>query len=220
MTALWVSTLLCDIAPRLIHKKRHNKFDSPRLPPLSTHMNDPFFFGYGSLVNRATHIYADAHPARLHGWRRCWRPTGRRPWPFLSVEQHENSTIEGLIARVPNADWEALDERELAYDRHKVTTLDHPLEGEPDTATYVVPTQNVIEDPSVAILLSYLDVVVQGYLKEFGEAGVRRFFETTTGWDRPVKNDRADPIYPRHQKLSATETELVESELTRLGISV
>ena len=33
----------------------------------------PYFFGYGSLVNRATHDYVHAHPARISGWRRAWR---------------------------------------------------------------------------------------------------------------------------------------------------
>ena len=36
--------------------------------------------------------------------------------------------------------------------------------------------------PKTPILLSYLDVVVQGYLAEFGEAGVARFFASTDGW--------------------------------------
>lgn len=46
------------------------------------------------------------------------------------------------------------------------------------------------------VLLSYLDVVVQGYFREFGRKGVVHFFEMTEGWHAPVLNDRANPIYP------------------------
>jgi hypothetical protein len=68
-----------------------------------------------------------------------------------------------------------------------------------------------------AILLSYLDVVVQGFLKEFGESGVTRFFDTTDGWNTPVLNDRNDPRYPRAQVLSTAETALVDHHLNRLS---
>jgi hypothetical protein len=47
------------------------------------------------------------------------------------------------------------------------------------------------------VLLSYLDVVVQGYLQEFDEAGVAHFFDTTDGWDAPLLDDRTHPHYPR-----------------------
>ena len=63
------------------------------------------------------------------------------------------------------------------------------------------------------MLLSYLDVVVQGYLREFGEQGVQRFFDTTDGWDAPVLNDRADPVYPRHRTLNEQERALVDDML-------
>ena len=45
-----------------------------------------------------------------------------------------------------------------------------------------------------------------------------RFFETTDGWDAPMKNDRADPMYSRHQRLTAEETALVDDWLERLGV--
>lgn len=64
-------------------------------------MKDAFFFGYGSLVNRATHDYGQARPASLPGWRRAWRHTALRPVAFLTAEPDPASTIEGLIAAVP-----------------------------------------------------------------------------------------------------------------------
>ncbi|MEO1425117.1 MAG: gamma-glutamylcyclotransferase family protein, partial [Pseudomonadota bacterium] len=67
-------------------------------------MQDPYFFGYGSLVNRATHAHDDAHPATLRGWRRMWRHTALRPVAFLTVVPAPGSRIDGLIAAVPGAD--------------------------------------------------------------------------------------------------------------------
>ncbi len=34
-------------------------------------MADPYFFGYSSLVNLATHDFPDPRPATLRGWRRA-----------------------------------------------------------------------------------------------------------------------------------------------------
>ena len=44
-----------------------------------------WFFGYGSLVNRATHSYPQAQRARLHNWRRVWVRTAMREVVFLSI---------------------------------------------------------------------------------------------------------------------------------------
>lgn len=175
------------------------------------------FFGYGSLVNRRTHDYAPAHPARLDGWRRVWRGTGLRRFAFLSAEPAEGVSIAGLVAEVPGGDWAALDRREAAYDRLPLApaTLAAPVrEG---VAIYVVPgaPEPVGEHP---ILLSYLDVVVQGFLAEFGAPGVAAFFATTEGWQAPVFDDRAAPLYPRAQRLSPAERELVDAEIARLGL--
>ncbi|SFP77019.1 gamma-glutamylcyclotransferase [Tranquillimonas alkanivorans] len=174
-------------------------------------MQDPYFFGYGSLVNRATHLYTSAYRATLPGWRRIWRHTALRPVAFLTAIPDGNGEIDGLMAPVPGADWAALDEREHAYDRVPAHGLRHPVPDPVEAVVYTIP-EGKHEKPDAAhpILLSYLDVVVQGYLTEFGEDGVERFFRTTGGWDAPILNDRAEPIYPRHQTLSAPERELVD----------
>jgi hypothetical protein len=185
-------------------------------------MTDPFFFGYGSLVNRATHAYRDAHPARLKGWRRAWRHTTLREVAFLTAVPSAQDEIDGLIAHVPGNDWAALDEREYAYKRHPATDqITHALTRPLEVQVYAVPA-NEHGHPSVKhpILLSYLDVVVQGYLREFGLDGVRHFFQTTDGWDAPILNDRAAPRYPRHQKLNLQEQDLIDSHLKELGAEV
>jgi hypothetical protein len=66
------------------------------------------------------------------------------------------------------------------------------------------------------IWLSYIDVVVQGYHQIYGTSGVQHFFETTDGWNAPVIDDRDDPHYPRHQRLTTAETRLTDDWLTHL----
>ena len=183
---------------------------------------DVFFFGYGSLVNRQTHDYGNAERARAKGWRRIWRHTALRPVAFLTAVPDPNCEIDGLIAPVPNGDWRALDAREHAYDRIRLADLpDHPLPYQPEVAIYSIP-EGKHGAPSMAhpVLLSYLDVVVQGYLHEFGPDGVERFFATTDGWDAPILDDRAHPHYPRHQHLTPAETALVDDWLVRLDTAV
>ena len=178
----------------------------------------PYFFGYGSLVNRATHAYPDAHPAELQGWRRAWVRSAAFDRVFLSVVADPGTTISGLIAAVPNDDWAALDARETGYARlHSGDAVTHPLSHAPAIAHYAVPQGEQGTTSRNTIILSYIDVVVQGFLQEFGEDGVAHFFDTTDGWDTPIINDRAAPQYPRHQSLTAQETALADHHLARLS---
>lgn len=166
------------------------------------------FFGYGSLVNTATHLYGEVEPATVQGWRRQWVQSNARPVSYLSVTPDPLSRISGVIANVGDAGWEALDIREAAYDR---LTLPDPHAG---VAIYKASPQHV-GDASLGqpILLSYIDVVVQGFFRMYGEDGVRDFFRSTTGWDTPVLNDRAAPVYPRAQVLTDEETAFADGFL-------
>ena len=185
-------------------------------------MNDPYFFGYGSLVNLSTHEYRDPKAASLRGWRRIWLNAYMLDAAFLSVHPTQGAKIEGIIARVPDADWVALDAREKGYDRLDAT--DQILvDTEPpvDCAVYVVPrTRETDTGQKSPILLSYLDVVLQGFMQIYGSDGLDHFFETTDGWDRPVHNDRHMPVYPRHRYLDATEQTRVSSFLEDHNIEI
>lgn len=186
-------------------------------------MKHPFFFGYGSLVNLKTHAFPEAAPATLKGWRRVWRETDLRPAAFLSVEPDPNTSLDGVIAAVPDADWDALDAREYAYARHAVDRAALTTKAPEGSDVQLYATRPEISRPAGAkhpILLSYLDVVVQGYLAQFGEAGVTRFMETTHGWEAPILDDRVAPIYPRAQTLSAEQTALVDHWTARLATVV
>lgn len=177
--------------------------------------DDPSFFGYGSLVNRATQSYPDAQKASLTGWRRLWCPTTLRDVAFLSARPDPSCTLQGLIARVPGRDWAALDLRETGYDRHDVSAA---VGLAAEVQVYAVPKANQQGGARIRLLLSYVDVVVQGYLAEYGEPGVAHFFETTEGWQgAEVVNDRTAPLYPRAQVLSRDETALVDTWLIRVG---
>ena len=185
-------------------------------------MPHAYFFGYGSLVNRATHNFTGARGATLKGWRRVWRHTALRRIAYLTVVPDPTSEIEGLIAEVPGQDWAALDERERAYDRINAThQVQHALPHAPEIAVYSIPEgKHGRPTGDFPVLLSYLDVVIQGYHREFGASGVARFFDSTDGWDIPVINDRDAPVYPRHQPLSGEEISFIDTELSRRGINL
>ena len=185
-------------------------------------MNADCFFGYGSLVNRTTHDYQDCRKAVLTGWRRVWRHTALRPAAFLTSVPAAGSEIDGLTALVPGGDWAALDAREYAYTRSDIAhLLRHDAAERRVVQVYAIPEgAHGASTGRHPILLSYLDVVVQGYLREFGEDGVSRFFETTDGWEAPVRNDRRDPVYSRHKRLTADEIDLVDQYLRALEIRI
>ena len=172
------------------------------------------YFGYGSLVNRATlrTAYVSAQPVRLHGWRRCWRPRhhgllqeGQPSASLLSARQVTDSVIEGLLVYDRAENLAAVDERERGYDRVAVPLDRLQMLGGamPDCPVYVyeAQTNGVSHDPHDPILQSYLDAVLQGFLAEFGKEGVRNFLATTDA----LRADRHEPIYPRAVRLSPEE---------------
>ena len=189
---------------------------------MSNHDKHPHFFGYGSLVNHNTHSFDPIHPSRITGWRRVWHRAPIRPAAFLSVVPDPDGLVEGVIAPVPDDDWEALDAREYAYDRVLVTeSVTHGANAVRDISIYAIPpSQAAPPDEDHPILLSYVDAVIQGYLHHFGQEGVTRFLATTEGWETGVLDDRAEPIYPRAQTLTDEETTLVNDLLSTVGAKI
>jgi len=184
-------------------------------------MNTPHFFGYGSLVNRATHSYPVHAPVEVTGWRRVWRHSAKREVAFLTVEEAPGVTISGLAAQVPGADWQALDTREHAYDRLRLG-IHHARDAQRlDLHLYRAKPAHVgapgLRHP---VLLSYLDTVIEGYRDVFGPQGVADFFSTTAGWDAPILNDRATPVYPRATNPGPDVRALVDDALETLSAQV
>jgi len=181
-------------------------------------MQHTYFFGYGSLVNRATHSHTPVHRATLHGWRRAWRTLPGRAQCYLTAIRDPGSSIRGLIAPVPGDDWAELDRREAAYDRHSATdSVTHDSDAAQVAVYAIDPARHGDPGPDSPILLSYLDVVLAGYLAEYGPEGPARFFDTTAGWQAPVLDDRAAPRYARARPLTDEIRTLTDAGLDALG---
>lgn len=174
-------------------------------------------FGYGSLVNRLTlPPHVSAEPVSLTGWRRAWRATSVAHAGgvcALSVVPGED-TIEGLLVTFEDEVRPVIDAREYRYDPLSVEAL-----GEGALIFRASADVDRFGDAESPVHLSYVDVVVQGFLTEFGEAGVERFFATTDGWHVPILDDRAAPRYPRAQQLTQNERSLCDRMLTMVDVT-
>ena len=100
----------------------------------------------------------------------------------------------------------------VSHARHAAQT--DPAPGE--VSVYAVDPADWVPQGDHVILRSYLDVVMQGFLHVFGSDGAAQFVRTTDGWDIPIRDDRAAPIYPRAQVLTAEETALVDALLREM----
>lgn len=181
-------------------------------------MTDGFFFGYGSLVNRQTHVYADTSPATIRGWRREWRKSFAYGQTFLSVVPDASAQIDGLVARVPGGDWGALDIREAGYERLPLAPEQIIAPRAACAQIYAVAREgSALPGPDAPVTLSYLDVVIEGFWTEFGPAGVARFFESTTGW-AAVLDDRMAPRYPRARPVARALCDVTDSYLDALNV--
>jgi hypothetical protein len=181
------------------------------------------YFGYGSLVNRATHrtTNVDAAPARLAGWRRCWRPRPDMPgFPaaLLTIREEPGAFCDGLLVVDLAENLAAVDAREARYRRIAV-----PLESLETAApvppgcpvyVYVAETEVPPHPEPPRILQSYLDAVLQGFLQVHGEEGLRRFVQETEGFETPLHADRLSPAYPRAVALAEAEAALFDALLT------
>jgi hypothetical protein len=167
-------------------------------------------FGYGSLVNTATHSLGPGTPRRIDGWVRHWVHIGPREVAILSTRRCPGMSLDGLVLDVPETDRPALILREAAYD---------PVSEDDLTVFSIPPDKHPEADRPRPILLSYLDTVVQGFLHRFGPDGVAGFFASTEGWGE-IRDDRAAPVYPRAQRLTALETALCDRHLAALGVRV
>lgn len=172
------------------------------------------YFGYGSLVNRTTHRTdtIDFMPVRLHGWRRQWlvRPKSKFGHvALLSVKPDAASAIDGLLVVDRAHNLDAVDAREIRYDR-KVLELQNvkSLSAEKHdlllhhqtTPAYIYQAKQLPpfeHGEKCRILRSYLDAVMQGYLKKFGREGLLRFIRTTDNFEIGIREDRDDPVYTR-----------------------
>ena len=180
-------------------------------------MDSKYFFGFGSLVNSKTHCFDFVGHVTVKDQIREWVTVPDRPYSFLSMVEHLGTDVPGTIMRVPVSLQQDLDAREHGYSARDITGK--ILGEQPDLVeTYQADTQ--LAEENKPILLSYLDCVIQGYLREFSEIEATGFFETTRNWNRPILNDRNDPIYPRSVELGSVERRLIDGLICDQGLSV
>lgn len=95
---------------------------------------------------------------------------------MTAVPGDPSEQIQGLIAAVPNADWAALDERETGYRRiPSAGKVSHGGDPSTDIAHYAVATEDMLMEGDQAILLSYLDVVIQGICNNLVKTALMHF---------------------------------------------
>ena len=187
-------------------------------------------FGYGSLVNRET-LPEDALTARVRvsGWRRAWRHsvgTGDMRRCTLTVIPDPDCSILGAVVAQPGHHEDTMQRREALYHRIDLppTAVDW-LDGRPDE--WPEPFIHVGEpayrragDHDHPVLLSYVETVLAGFLRTFGDDGPRHFFETTADWHVPVMDDRNSPVYARATQLGEDERLLVDDLLAEAGVTL
>ena len=193
------------------------------------------YFGYGSLVNRATlrtGIVA-AYPARLSGWRRFWRSPPDlgsldhdrvRP-ALLTVGRQVGAAVDGLLVIDLAENLAAVDAREIHYHRREISVSELSFYGPTPAWSCPLHVYEAREDvPAVSgtplIWRSYLDAVLQGFRAEHGPDGVHRFMSETAGFDFAIAEDRDAPLYPRAVRLDGEEIGLYDRVTARLKAAV
>jgi hypothetical protein len=187
-------------------------------------MSDIWVFGYGSLVNAQTHDYQDITPAYLHGWRRDWCHWVNGPSrnaTALTIQPAEGHTIAGMIARVPEDAWPALEAREAGYRRFALDNADVDHDGPEGITIHTFQSlSNRRGSAEFPIPQTYVDVVLKGFLDVLGPDALAPFFETTDGWETPILRDRANPRYPRAVELTPDQMALFDSLLDSHGATL
>jgi hypothetical protein len=179
------------------------------------------YFGYGSLVNRATlrTEIVDIVPARLVGWRRCWRPRPDMPgFPaaLLTVRREPGAICDGVLIVDRAENLAAVDLREARYRRVRLEKAEVEVsatsDGEFPTYVYEADLEIPPHPEPPLILQSYLDAVMQGFHHMHGEGGLRRFLAETHGFSEiAIRPDRESPVYPRAVLLSEAERALFDA---------
>jgi len=183
------------------------------------------YFGFGSLVNRDTRPRDEvAVNATLKGWGRVWNHRvrvgpGRQSCTSLSVEPLSGS-IEGVVVRIPLSELPALDARESGYARMRLPVTDFVLPETLYTDTVYVyrslQKNRHLADEQHPVAQSYIDCVMAGYLKRFGDDGLKDLLQTTRGWELPVLNDRQAPTYPRSVNLPTDQYQYFDTLLASI----
>lgn len=170
-------------------------------------MSEVFIFGYGSLINSEsrsdTAQTGEGLPCIVEGLKREWNFHG----PFDSSSGltavgliiDSNSSTNGVIAPLTEAELAKFDEREKGYQRIEVDSKRiRFLRENPQITNSVwtyVPENPQLPDQSYPIAQTYVDLILIGCLN-YGREFAKDFIKTTGAWSYPWVDDRNNPIYP------------------------
>jgi hypothetical protein len=201
--------------------------DDPDLASLAADGRVVAYFGYGSLVNRATlrTKFLGIRRASVTGWRRFWMPRAAPMPALLSVRPHEDFETQGVVVYDRADHLPAVDEREAGYARRVVMPGHVRIENAAshDVPLFIYeasPAEPDAAEAGATILQSYLDAVLQGFLSLYGEEGVARFVAETEGFETAISADRSNPRYPRPVTVSPAEADLFDRLVRERGARI
>jgi len=184
-----------------------------------------FIFGYGSLISeesrKKTGLSKKSYIAKLNGFKREWNiKIHEAKATALGIIKNSESFCNGIIFEIPEKEIKNFDKRENKYysrieiDPNSLNIKEFPNIQNIKIWVYVTkkPTTPTKDFP---ILLSYIDVVLNGCLK-INENFAKDFINTTSNW-KYTENDRNNPRYPRAEKNTPKNKidKLLKKELTK-----
>lgn len=143
---------------------------------------------------------------------------------LLSVHRSPGTLMNGMLVIDRLCELPGLDDRERLYDRVVIDRTDLELFGHCDHLDEIAPENLFIyvgqerPDDDSLLLQSYLDVVMSGFLRVHGEAGLPAFLQSTVGFQRRIVPDRHTPIYPRFVNLDPQLALEFDAMLAEAGV--
>jgi hypothetical protein len=145
------------------------------------------------------------------------------PAALLTVFPEQGAGVDGLLVFDEAANLPSIDQREARYERREISSGELEIFGEiPATCAlfvYEAITHLPVHREEPKILQSYLDAVLQGFLREHGREGVERFVRETRNFHIAVKKDRDKPNYPRAISLAEEEIAYFDALLQSAGVT-
>lgn len=167
-----------------------------------------YIFGYGSLMSpesieesldRKIQL-TDLIPCRLHGYIRRWNACVPYIFEdeaggefsidivFLNIERREDTSVNGVLLPINRTELDALDQRELVYNRLIVTShirANQWVQGV--VYTYVAqPEYSCTDRLQHGLIMSDYIELVEAACREFGEAFVKEYYRTTLPPESPT----------------------------------